>query len=85
MDDKGKQYRSILQAGTLSRDPSTNKYSVAIGEATDLVSGHNEAGRGMELSELINYQGSLLAVDDRTGIVFEIVEDEPGERHMAPR
>ncbi len=56
-DDKGKQYRSVLQAGTLTRDPSTKKFSSAMGEATDLFSGHNEAGRGMELSELINYRG----------------------------
>lgn len=29
-------------------------------------------GRGMELSELIVYNGKLYAVDDRTGIVYEI-------------
>ncbi|CAM9939331.1 unnamed protein product [Ectocarpus sp. 12 AP-2014] len=84
VDDKGKQYRSVLQAATITRDPATKKFSTEFGEAIDLFSGHNEAGRGMELSELINYRGSLLTVDDRTGIVFEIVEEQ-GERHMAPR
>ena len=29
-------------------------------------------GRGMELSELIVFNGKLYAVDDRTGIIFEI-------------
>nr|XP_045623743.1 soluble calcium-activated nucleotidase 1-like isoform X1 [Procambarus clarkii] len=29
-------------------------------------------GRGMELSELIVYNGKLYAVDDRTGIIYEI-------------
>ncbi|CAN0128549.1 unnamed protein product [Pylaiella littoralis] len=83
--DTGKQYRSVLQAASLSRDPSSGKFSTEMGTALDLFSGHNEAGRGMELSELISYRGSLLTVDDRTGIVFEIIEDQPGERHMAPR
>ena len=32
----------------------------------------NEAGRGMELSELVRYQNQLLSMDDRTGIVFAL-------------
>ncbi|KAB0798261.1 hypothetical protein PPYR_09254 [Photinus pyralis] len=32
--------------------------------------------RSMELSELVTYDGKLLAVDDRTGVVFEIVNTE---------
>ena len=32
----------------------------------------NEAGRGMELSELVRYQNQLLTMDDRTGIVFAL-------------
>jgi len=31
---------------------------------------------GMELSELVTFDGKLLTVDDRTGIVYEIVEDQ---------
>ena len=34
---------------------------------------------------LVGTARSLLTVDDRTGIVFEIVQDDSGERHMAPR
>lgn len=89
VDDTGKKFRSVLQAGQLSRTPSLGaveeSYSVVKwGDTTDLFSGHNEAGRGMELSELILYRGAMMTVDDRTGIVFEIVEDDDG-RHMAPR
>ena len=35
----------------------------------------NFLGRGMELSELVTFNGRLLTFDDRTGIVFEINGD----------
>jgi hypothetical protein len=31
-----------------------------------------EAGRGLELSELVNFNGHFLTMDDRSGIVFEL-------------
>jgi len=36
-------------------------------------SGYSLSGRGMELSDLIVFDGNILTVDDRTGIVFKIV------------
>ena len=38
-----------------------------------LKSGYSLSGRGMELSDLIVFDGNILTVDDRTGIVFKIV------------
>lgn len=35
----------------------------------------SQAGRGMELSELVVYNGKLLAFDDRTGVIYEIAEN----------
>lgn len=35
-------------------------------------------GRGMELSELVVFNGRLYAVDDRTGVIYEV--DLQGER-----
>jgi len=32
----------------------------------------NERGRGMELSELVKFEDTLLAFDDRSGIIYEI-------------
>lgn len=32
--------------------------------------------RGMELSELVVFDGRLLTFDDRTGIIFEIINEE---------
>ncbi|CAM9155292.1 unnamed protein product, partial [Phaeothamnion confervicola] len=86
----GKKYMSVVREGLLTRDPETNKYAVTWGRERQLHSGHNEAGRGMELSELVNFHGHLMTLDDRTGILFEIVrgdgeEDEDGEWRMAPR
>lgn len=43
---------------------------------TVLNSSYGVAGRGMELSELIVFDGRLLTVDDHTGIVYEIKEDK---------
>lgn len=53
VDDSGKTFHSVLQEGTLSKDLTTGKYAVEFGDTKDLQSGHSEAGRGMELSELI--------------------------------
>ena len=39
--------------------------------AITLTSRVSEGGRGMELSDLVFYNGRLLAVDDRTGVVFQ--------------
>ncbi|KAK4298427.1 hypothetical protein Pmani_029219 [Petrolisthes manimaculis] len=41
-------------------------------ELITLTSNLAYGGRGMELSELVVFNGHLLAVDDRTGIIYEI-------------
>lgn len=41
-------------------------------DEVELSSSRSKGGRGMELSELVWYQGKLLAPDDRTSIMFEI-------------
>ncbi|KAG5185700.1 apyrase family protein [Tribonema minus] len=81
----GKVYHSILQEGTLHRSADTGRYSVQWGGAHKLKSGHNEAGRGMELSELVEYNGRLYTFDDRTGIVFEVIKESSGDYHVAPK
>mmetsp|Transcript_2855 Transcript_2855/g.4039 ORF Transcript_2855/g.4039 Transcript_2855/m.4039 type:complete len:414 (+) Transcript_2855:538-1779(+) len=80
------KFKSTLLSGFLTYDPSSGTYSVEIGESRTLISGHNEAGRGMELSELTLYNGRLLAFDDRTGTVFEILSKDAGtESYVVPR
>lgn len=41
-------------------------------EVISLKSNMAYGGRGMELSELIVFNGKLYAVDDRTGIIYEV-------------
>lgn len=41
-------------------------------ELISLKSNMAYGGRGMELSELIVFNGKLYAVDDRTGIIYEV-------------
>lgn len=88
-DAEGKAYHSVLRTGELLRDETTGKFTVSWGTSYDLYSGHNEAGRGMELSELIKFKGKLYTADDRTGVVFEILKltDEAGATvyKVAPR
>lgn len=79
-------FRSTLLPGVLTRDDSTNKYSVKFEPHRTMVSGHNEAGRGMELSELTIYKDRLLSFDDRTGTVFEILSTDDGSNsYVVPR
>lgn len=77
-DKKKPTFRSLLLPGTLTRNPTTSMYSVEFEDTRTLVSQHNEAGRGMELSELTIYQDRLLTFDDRTGTVFEILSKNHG-------
>ncbi|KAK8790034.1 hypothetical protein WA158_006814 [Blastocystis sp. Blastoise] len=72
-EDKKGKWNSILKRGTLTRDESGN-FSIHWLEDQIISTGHNEAGRGMELSSLRAFNGKLYAMDDRTGIVFQIVK-----------
>jgi len=85
-ESKKPVFQSFLLPGKLSRDPSTGKYAIEFEQERILTSQHNEAGRGMELSELTLYQNRLLTFDDRTGTVFEVLSKDGGkDSYVAPR
>jgi soluble calcium-activated nucleotidase 1 len=70
VSDDGRYWEAKMKFGKLLRDEK--RYEVSwMGEKT-IWSNMNAAGRGMELSELVYFNGKLLTCDDRTGIVFEI-------------
>lgn len=71
-------WRSYLKKGYLSYTPSKRTVSVAWDsvEPVELKSGFSLKGRGMELSDLIVFNGKLLSFDDRTGIIYEIEQDK---------
>eukprot|EP00590_Aulacoseira_subarctica_P005708 CAMPEP_0172431110 /NCGR_PEP_ID=MMETSP1064-20121228/57244_1 /TAXON_ID=202472 /ORGANISM="Aulacoseira subarctica , Strain CCAP 1002/5" /LENGTH=421 /DNA_ID=CAMNT_0013177599 /DNA_START=153 /DNA_END=1418 /DNA_ORIENTATION=- len=80
-------FYSVLLPGILSRNPADGTYSLRFETSRKLVSKHNEAGRGMELSELTLFQNRLLSFDDRTGTVFELVNSlkDGSETFVVPR
>jgi len=85
-DSKKPMFKSILVPGTLTRDDATGRYSIHFDESRTLLSKHNEAGRGMELSELTLYKDRLLSFDDRTGDVFELLSSSDGTKtYVVPR
>lgn len=68
------EWKSFLKYGILSYN--TRKESIAISwddhDVQELISHYGHKGRGMELSELVIFNGKLLTFDDRTGIVYEV-------------
>ncbi|CAH2106195.1 unnamed protein product [Euphydryas editha] len=71
-------FNSYLKRGYLSYDPVKQYVTITWDKhpATLLSSTYSQKGRGMELSELIVYDGKLLTFDDRSGMVFEIINNK---------
>lgn len=79
------KFHSYLIHGVLNKDAADNRYSMEFSPPRELFSKHNEAGRGMELSELTLYQNRLLAFDDRTGSIFEVLSKNEKDSFVVPR
>lgn len=70
-------WRSFLKKGKLIWEPSSNLISVEWEKKyTKLTSNWDLKGRGMELSELIAFDGKLLTFDDKSGIVYFFQGDQ---------
>ena len=66
VDDKS--WKSYFRTGTVTLHHDSS-LSVRWDDTTTTLSAHlSEKGRGVELSELIVFNGRLYTVDDRTGI-----------------
>lgn len=78
-NERKQVYRSVMLPGTIVRDPATQKYTMTFDQTRELRTGHNEAGRGAEFSELQIFNNRLLTFDDRTGDVFEILNKPDGQ------
>ncbi|PIK57605.1 Soluble calcium-activated nucleotidase 1 [Apostichopus japonicus] len=73
-DSKNLWYAYYLK-GYLTINAYHDKVSVQFDDdSTKLTSQLSQGGRGMELSELICFNGKLYTVDDRTGVVYEVQE-----------
>lgn len=76
---KSNAWRSYLKKGFLSYSSSKNSIVTTFGEDDKIIemsSGYSLNGRGMELSELVTFNGNILTFDDRTGIVFKLQDNQ---------
>ncbi len=78
-DAKKPTFRSVLLPGTITYSPDLHKYELEVESTRELITQHNEAGRGAEFSELTIFNDRLLTFDDRTGEVFEILNKPDGK------
>lgn len=64
---------SYLQKGYLTLSHSGDQVAVEWDKGHRVLESHlAEKGRGMELSDLVVFNGKLYSVDDRTGVVYRI-------------
>ncbi|XP_068155197.1 apyrase [Drosophila tropicalis] len=77
--DGSATWRSYLKKGYLTYTVSKSEIQVKWddGAPTSLESAFSLKGRGMELSELVTFNGRLLSFDDRTGLIYEMINDKP--------
>lgn len=74
-NEKKNTWLSYYRLGNLTLSESKKSISVKLEQPKVLLSNIGAGGRGMELSELVIFNGKLYTVDDRTGIVYEIFKD----------
>ncbi len=72
--DRKDTWRSYLKRGHFFYDSDAGKAAFEWDEGgpVELTGTTSSGGRGMELSELVVFDGKLLTVDDRTGIVYQV-------------
>lgn len=73
LSDKKMTWISYMRRGYLLVSESGDKVAVEWDVDRVVLESHlSEKGRGMELSELVVFNGKLYSVDDRTGVVYHI-------------
>ena len=70
---KDNTWLSYLKTGNLTLSDDHSKVTINLdSEPITLTSSLSQGGRGMELSELVVFNGNLYSFDDRTGIIYFI-------------
>ncbi|CAB4054612.1 CANT1 [Lepeophtheirus salmonis] len=76
-------WRSFFKSGYLTQI-GIGKYGVKFDEDfTEVRSKLNYGGRGMELSELVVFNGGLYSCDDRTGVIYKLSITSKGVQPIA--
>ncbi|RCN48981.1 Apyrase [Ancylostoma caninum] len=82
MDKSGRaedwKWRAVARKGELTISKDRTKVTVKWIKDSDrnITSGFNYKGRGMELSDISEYDGRLLSPDDKTGMLYEIKDNK---------
>ena len=76
VDGVSNTWQSYFKVGYLILSHDRNRVHVSWDKTEIELKTHlAEGGRGAELSELVVFNGKLLTVDDRSGIVYEIIDN----------
>ncbi|CAJ0590934.1 unnamed protein product [Cylicocyclus nassatus] len=72
------QWEAVRRRGTLLLSPDWQEAQVEWMRKSDvhIQSLYSYKGRGMEMSDLVKFNGHILAPDDKTGIIFAIENDK---------
>ncbi|GBG26302.1 Soluble calcium-activated nucleotidase 1 [Hondaea fermentalgiana] len=76
LGEKHAGWRSFFKKARLFKDSTSNKWEISWDADIELQTHLGEDGRGLELSELVNWQDRLWTFDDRSGVVFELTEED---------
>ena len=75
--EKSHTWFSYFRTGNLTLSNDLSSVKVVLNTKPILLeSSLGQGGRGMELSELVVFNGKLYTVDDRTGVVYEVVDNK---------
>lgn len=74
-------WRSYYLKGRFSYTRASDTISISFddnnaGQPNELIHSYSYKGRGMELSELVTFNGHLLTFDDRTGLIYELTAND---------
>uniref|UniRef100_A0A0N5BR09 Apyrase n=1 Tax=Strongyloides papillosus TaxID=174720 RepID=A0A0N5BR09_STREA len=77
-DSKKPKWESYMKYGKLIINKQKTSAKVLWDEdkIVSITSDISAGGRGMELSDLKVYDGNLLTIDDRTGIIYKIIDNK---------
>uniref|UniRef100_A0A0N4ZTG0 Apyrase n=1 Tax=Parastrongyloides trichosuri TaxID=131310 RepID=A0A0N4ZTG0_PARTI len=77
-NSKKPKWESYMKYGKLviSKDKSKAKVSWDVDRTISIQSDISAGGRGMELSDLAVFNGNLVTIDDRTGLLYKIINNK---------
>eukprot|EP00917_Polyrhabdina_sp_WS-2016_P002444 GHVP01005218.1.p1 GENE.GHVP01005218.1~~GHVP01005218.1.p1 ORF type:complete len:374 (+),score=69.56 GHVP01005218.1:2202-3323(+) len=74
VEDQNILFHSYLASGNIFLEAEECHISFSENSLLEILGKVNEAGRGMELSELLFFDQVMYAFDDRTGVIFRITK-----------